>query len=106
MGSWARGRGSASSIESALPSRKLVARCAYFTGFDTASPAQVRCAKVRPSLDQPEGCLTGTDTFRVEGVRRLEGLLARRSLRLTEARRAIAEAVLERRGHFAIEELI
>ena len=42
----------------------------------------------------------------MEGLQRLEGLLARRSLRWTAARRAIAEAVLARRGHFAIEELI
>lgn len=44
--------------------------------------------------------------LRAEGVRRLERMLARRSLRLTAARRAIAEAVLERRGHFGIDELI
>ena len=46
------------------------------------------------------------DRRRVAGVQRLEGLLARRSLRLTAARRAIVEAVLDRRGHFAMDELV
>ena len=35
-----------------------------------------------------------------------EALLAGRGLRLTAARRAIVEAVLDRAGHFAIEELV
>src|SRR6266540_1997447 len=43
---------------------------------------------------------------RVDAVQRFERFLASRSLRLTAARRAIVEAVLERDGHFPIEDLV
>ncbi len=41
-----------------------------------------------------------------QALRQFERFLADRALRLTAARRAIIEAVLERAGHFPIEELI
>jgi Fur family transcriptional regulator, ferric uptake regulator len=47
-----------------------------------------------------------TATAREEAVRAFERFLASRDLRLTAARRAIAEAVLERAGHFPIEDLV
>jgi Fur family ferric uptake transcriptional regulator len=41
-----------------------------------------------------------------EAVSKFEAFLAQRSLRLTPARRAIVETVLERSGHFPIEDLV
>jgi len=41
-----------------------------------------------------------------QALKQFERFLAERALRLTAARRAIIEAVLERAGHFPIEELI
>jgi Fur family ferric uptake transcriptional regulator len=41
-----------------------------------------------------------------QALARFEAFLAERGLRLTEARRAIVEAALSRRGHFPIEELV
>src|ERR671925_461481 len=43
---------------------------------------------------------------RDDALQRFERFLASRSLRLTAARRAIVEAVLERDGHFPIEDLV
>jgi Fur family ferric uptake transcriptional regulator len=43
---------------------------------------------------------------REAAVERFERFLAGRALRLTAARRAIVEAVLERDGHFPIEDLV
>jgi Fur family ferric uptake transcriptional regulator len=44
--------------------------------------------------------------MREDAVVQFERFLARRDLRLTAARRAIVEAVLERDGHFPIDDLV
>jgi Fur family ferric uptake transcriptional regulator len=46
------------------------------------------------------------DERTTEALERFERFLAKRDLRLTEARAAIVEAALARRGHYPIEELI
>jgi Fur family ferric uptake transcriptional regulator len=48
----------------------------------------------------------GTTPTREEVVATFERFLAERDLRLTPARRAIVEAVLDRHGHFPIEDLV
>ena len=55
--------------------------------------------KPRPAAGAPGG-------GEGEPLLRFERTLRGRSLRLTGSRRAIAEAVLERSGHFTIEELV
>ena len=58
-----------------------------------------------PPSNTPEGA-PPTATARAEAVLAFERFLESRDLRLTAARRAIAEAVLERDGHFPIEDLV
>lgn len=49
---------------------------------------------------------TAADERTAEALERFERFLAKRDLRLTEARAAIVEAALARRGHYPIEDLI
>src|SRR5690242_21903345 len=58
-----------------------------------------------PAPNTPDGALPAA-AARAEAVRGFERFLAARNLRLTAARRAIVEAVLERDGHFPIEDLV
>jgi Fur family transcriptional regulator, ferric uptake regulator len=60
-----------------------------------------------PSGEEEAGSDRGPqDVLLSRALGRFEELLARRGLRLTPARRAIVEAVLQHAGHFAIEELL
>jgi Fur family transcriptional regulator, ferric uptake regulator len=63
---------------------------------------------MRPSLTPEHDAPTPGRTAirREDALPRFEAFLARRDLRLTAARRAIVEAVLEREGHFPIEDLV
>jgi len=63
---------------------------------------------MRPSLSASADASApyGEPERKHDAVQRFEAFLALRDLRLTSARRAIVEAVLEREGHFPIEDLV